>query len=426
MNILIVDDDYVSRTKMRTVLQDLGTCTDEESSLKALDVFKKALDTGKPFDLVTLDIQMPDLDGTEMLARLRETEKSRNIPQSARSRIFMVTAHSHKESLLTCFKAGCDGFIVKPFTRETILAKLEVLGLVPGNPGPGTGSHAPGTESREKRKNLIEEVSEALKGDLVSLPALPDINTKLKELSQNEIDVGEITQLLKKDMLIATSLISLSNSAIFRGVGKNKTLEEAISRLGIDQTFHHVEMLCQRALYSDVSKKYAAYTENLWKHAQSCAYAAQFVCEKLKITLVEDPFTLGLVHDIGRLILLQIIGKLEAAGPTGDDVDEDALYQTLDNHHGEFGAALLGKWEFSETFALVARYHDWPEKYPGKSHELILISFVNLLVKNMDRRIEELAENPMVEAFCAFFSVSGKALAQIRDDVRNILKENVV
>lgn len=362
MNILIVDDDYVSRTKMRTVLQDLGTCTDEESSLKALDVFKKALDTGKPFDLVTLDIQMPDLDGTEMLARLRETEKSRNIPQSARSRIFMVTAHSHKDSLLTCFKAGCDGFIVKPFTRETILAKLEVLGLAPGNPGPGTGSHAPGTAARGKRKNLIEEVSEALKGDLVSLPALPDINTKLKELSQNEIDVDKITELLKKDMLIATSLISLSNSAIFRGVGKNKTLEEAISRLGIDQTFHHVEMLCQRALYSDVSKKYANYTENLWKHAQSCAYAAQFVCEKLKITLVEDPFTLGLVHDIGRLILLQIIGKLEAVGPTGDDVDEDALYQTLDNHHGEFGQPF---WE-NGNFRKPSPW--WPVTMTGRKN----------------------------------------------------------
>lgn len=425
MNILIVDDDLVSRTKMRTILQSLGTYTDEESSLKALDDFKQALDSGKPYNLVTLDIQMPDMDGTEMLTRLRAMEKSRNIPPSRRARIFMVTAHSHKESLLTCFKAGCDGFIVKPFTRETILTRLEALDLVSAVPGPDDDPH-PERTIQEKRKNLIEEVSEALKSDLVNLPALPDINTQLKELSQNEIDIGGITELLKKDMLIATSLISLSNSAIFRGVGKNKTLEEAISRLGIDQTFHHVEILCQRALYSDVSKKYSAYTENLWKHAQSCAYAAQYVCEHLKINLGEDPFTLGLVHDIGRLILLQIIGKLEQAGPTGDDVDEEALYQTLDNHHGEFGATLLGKWEFSEIFALVARFHDWPEKYPRKSPELILISFANVLVKNMDQQIEELAENPMVSVFCRTFSVSGKALAQIRDEVRKILKENVV
>jgi HD-like signal output (HDOD) protein len=425
MNILIVDDDFVSRTKMNTLLKDLGSCTGEESSPKALDHFRQALEQGKPFDLVTLDIHMPDMDGTEMLYRIREVEKGHNIPRSRRSKVFMVTAHSDKDSLITCMQAGCDGFIVKPFTRETVLSKLEAIGLIPGKTGPENVPETPGNTPR-KRKTIIEEVSEALKGDAVSLPALPDINTQLKELVQNEIDVGQITDLLKKDMLIATSLISLSNSAIFRGVGKNKTLEEAISRLGIDQTFHHVEMLCQRALYSDVSKKYAAYTENLWKHAQSCAYAAQFVGENLNLILSEDPFTLGLVHDIGRLILLQIIGKLEEAGPTGDDVDEEALYTTLDSHHGDFGAALLRKWEFSETFALVAKFHDCPEKCDQKSRELILISFVNVLVKNMDQRIEELAEKPMVEEFCRTFGLNSRALTEIRNQVRNVLKEKGV
>ena len=420
MNILIVDDDFVSRTKMLTLLKDQGSCTEEESSPKALDHFKQALEQGQPFDLVTLDIHMPDMDGTEMLYRIREVEKNHDIPRSRRSKVFMVTAHSDKDSLITCMQAGCDGFIVKPFTRETVLSKLEAIGLIPGKTDPLNDAEP------RKRKNIIEEVSQALKGDAVSLPALPDINTKLKELVQNEIDVGQITDLLKKDMLIATSLISLSNSAIFRGVGKNKTLEEAISRLGIDQTFHHVEMLCQRALYSDISKKYAAYTEKLWKHAQSCAYAAQFVGENLNLTLSEDPFTLGLVHDIGRLILLQIIGKLEEAGPTGDDVDEEALYSTLDSHHGDFGAALLQKWEFSETFALVAKFHDCPEKYSQKSRELTLISFVNVLVKNMDQRIEELAEKPMVEEFCRMFGLSSRALTDIREQVRKVLKEKVV
>lgn len=425
MNILIVDDDFVSRTKMRTIIQSLGACIDEESAQKALEDFENALDEGRPFDLVTLDIHMPVMDGTEILCRIREAEKKRNIPIENRAKVFMVTSQSDKDSLITCLQAGCDGFVVKPFTREILFKKLEMIGLktdassrsaedIKTKPQPG------------KRKNLIEEISNALKGDKVNLPSLPDINTRLKEMTQKQINTAEITDLLKKDMLIASSLISLSNSPLFRGVGKNKTLEEAIGRLGIDQTFKHVEMLCQRALYSDVSKKYSAYVENLWKHAQACAYAAQFVADHLRVSFLEDPFTLGLVHDIGRLILLQIIGKLEEAGPTGDDVDENILYPTLDAHHGEFGAALLGKWGFSETFANVAKYHDCPDKADRMSAELALISFVNVLVNNPEKTTEELAAHPIVVTFCGTFGVNTRSFADIRDNVERVLKEKVV
>ncbi|MFA6010607.1 MAG: HDOD domain-containing protein [Desulfobacteraceae bacterium] len=424
MNILIVDDDFVSRTKMRTIIQSLGTCIDEEIAQNALENFEKALDEGRPFDLVTLDIHMPVMDGTEMLYRIREAEKKRNIPKASRAKVIMVTSQSDKDSLITCLQAGCDGFVVKPFTRETLFKKFETVGLktddsnnvsedIKSKPQPG------------KRKNLIEEVSKALKGDTVNLPSLPDINTRLKEMVQKQINTAEITDLLKKDMLIASSLISLSNSPLFRGVGKNKTLEEAIGRLGIDQTFKHVEMLCQRALYSDVSKKYSAYVENLWKHAQACAYAAQFVADHLRVTLLEDPFTLGLVHDIGRLILLQIIGKLEEVGPTGDDVDENVLYTTLDSHHGEFGAALLSKWGFSETFANVAKFHDCPDKAERMSPELALISFVNVLVNNPKKTTEELTVHPLVVTFCGTFGINTGSLADIRGIVEKVLKEKV-
>lgn len=425
MNILIVDDDFVSRTKMRTIIQSLGTCTDEESAQKALEDFEKALDEGRPFDLVTLDIHMPVMDGTEMLYRIRETEKKRNIPKENRAKVFMVTSQSDKDSLITCLQAGCDGFVVKPFTRETLFKKLELVGFK-------TDASSGGSEDIKskpqpgKRKNLIEEVSQALKGDAVTLPSLPDINTQLKEMVQKQINTAEITDLLKKDMLIASSLISLSNSPLFRGVGKNKTLEEAIGRLGIDQTFKHVEMLCQRALYSNVSKKYSAYVENLWKHAQVCAYTAQSVADYLRVNFMEDPFTLGLVHDIGRLILLQIIGKLEEVGPTGDDVDENVLYPTLDAHHGEFGAALLSKWGFSETFANVAKFHDCPDKAGRMTPELALISFVNVLVKNQEKTMEELAAIPMVVSFYGTFGVNTRSLADIRDIVEKVLKEKVV
>lgn len=425
MKILIVDDDFVSRTKMKTILKGIGSCTDEEHAANAVKIFEQALGSGQPFDLITLDIHMPDMDGTEVLYRIRQMEK--DTPDAVPVKIFMVTSHSDKDSLITCLQAGCDGFIVKPFTHDTLLSKLKTSGLNIEPAASPQKSNGPDLADPPviKRKSLIQEVSEALQEDQVNLPSLPDINTRLKEMVQKRINVSEISGLLKKDMLITSSLISLSNSALFRGIEKNRTLEEAISRLGIDQTYNHVEMLCQRALYSDVPKKYSDYVEKLWLHAQACAYASQYAADHLKLNLTEDPFTLGLVHDIGRLILLQIISKLEQVGPTGDDVDPKILYSTLDAHHGDFGAALLKKWGFSDIFALVAKYHDCVETVDTPPKELLLVSLINVLVHNLNKPTDQLLNNPTVEFCVKNLSLLPKAIEDIRQNIAIILNDIV-
>ncbi|MBU1168171.1 MAG: HDOD domain-containing protein [Proteobacteria bacterium] len=431
MKILIVDDDFVSRSKMKTILQSMGACTDDEHAASALRTFEQALDTGQPFNLITLDIHMPGMDGTEMLFKIRELEKKRHIPEPNRVKVFMVTSQSDKGSLITCLQAGCNGFIVKPFTQKTLLQKFSSQGItidVDTEPVSKTNHDAVTKSSQSsdtQRKKLIQDVSSALKGDRVDLPSLPDINTRLKEMVNKEIDFSEITTLLKKDMLIASSLISLSNSALFKGINQSKTLEEAIGRLGIDQTYLHVEMLCQRALYSNVPKKYTSYVEKLWNHAQTCAYCSQYIAEQLNLKLREDAFTLGLVHDIGKLILLQIISKLEEVGPTGEDVDQSVLFSTLDTYHGEFGAALLNKWGFSDIFDKVARHHNHPEIISNPSKELLLVGFANQLVNHLDKTKEELYANTTAVFCLKQLNIESKTIEDIRSGLIEILNEMV-
>ncbi len=129
MRFLVVDDEVVSRKKMQRIMSHWGDCVVCASGPAAVETFEKALDARLPFDAVTLDVGMPDMDGTAVLKRIREIEHARQVAATAKAKIIMVTSHAQKDIVLSCIQAGCSDYVVKPFNRETIAAKLNSAGL---------------------------------------------------------------------------------------------------------------------------------------------------------------------------------------------------------------------------------------------------------------------------------------------------------
>ena len=129
MRVLVVDDELVSRKKMEKIMIAFGECVAVESGADALKMIEEAIGKGVPFDLVTLDVSMPEMDGTEVMYEIRAIEKNRNIPKENRSKVLMVTGQSDKDTIITCVQAGCDGYVVKPFDKTTIAEKLKKLGI---------------------------------------------------------------------------------------------------------------------------------------------------------------------------------------------------------------------------------------------------------------------------------------------------------
>ncbi|MCP3900403.1 MAG: response regulator [Desulfobacteraceae bacterium] len=127
MKFLVVDDDFVSRSKMEAIVESIGEYKSAESGKEAIDLFKAGLKSDKTFDIIMLDIAMPDMDGTEVLFNIREIEKTHNITEQNQTKIIMVTSHSDKGHRITCIQAGCDDYIVKPFDAETIQEKIDTL-----------------------------------------------------------------------------------------------------------------------------------------------------------------------------------------------------------------------------------------------------------------------------------------------------------
>jgi two-component system chemotaxis response regulator CheY len=129
MKSLVVDDEVVSRKKMMKIITDFGTCEGVQNGNAALSVVKTALAEWKLYDLITLDVSMPDISGTEVLATIRELEKERGLDEEERAKILMVTSHSDMETVKACV-GKCDGYVIKPFNKEMMTDKLKKIGLI--------------------------------------------------------------------------------------------------------------------------------------------------------------------------------------------------------------------------------------------------------------------------------------------------------
>ncbi len=128
MKILVVDDEIVSRKKMEKIMDGLGECQIVDSGTSAVESFNEAWSLGMPFDLILLDISMPDMSGIEVLNIIRKMEKEKALAKSHCVKIMMVTTHSDKDVVVDCMKSGCNNYIVKPFDRERVLDKLSSIG----------------------------------------------------------------------------------------------------------------------------------------------------------------------------------------------------------------------------------------------------------------------------------------------------------
>lgn len=128
MRILIVDDDYQSRLLLQRLLERFGECHAEDDGKRAIGAFVNALAEGKPFELVCMDIMMPEMDGQQALQLIREVEKKWNVAPGEEAKVLMVSAVDDIKSVSQAFFRGCaTDYVVKPLQVDTLISKVNEL-----------------------------------------------------------------------------------------------------------------------------------------------------------------------------------------------------------------------------------------------------------------------------------------------------------
>ena len=132
MKTLVIDDEEANRNFLHIILKSFGPCDLVASGQEAIDAFTIAHLDNEPYDLVCLDIMMPEMDGQKVLKHLRELEQTWKLSMKQASTIIMVSALDTEQSVLEAFyQGGCTAYVAKPFTKGAFLKKLHSLRLIP-------------------------------------------------------------------------------------------------------------------------------------------------------------------------------------------------------------------------------------------------------------------------------------------------------
>ena len=118
MKILIVDDFSTMRRIIKNLLRDIGfdNVTEADDGKSALPMLEKG-----DFDFLVTDWNMPGMQGIDLLYAIRKDPKLAELP------VLMVTAESKKDQIIVAGQAGVNGYVLKPFTAQTLKEKIEKI-----------------------------------------------------------------------------------------------------------------------------------------------------------------------------------------------------------------------------------------------------------------------------------------------------------
>ncbi len=372
MKILIVDDEKISRRILVKKLGAAGDCVDVDNSKKALELFNKGVEAKKPFDLISLDVSMPKMDGRQVLRAIRKKEKELKLDKKNRVKIIMVTARMNMSTIKECIKLGCNGYLSKPVSKYQLMENLERMGF-------GKSKDDKNSDSKKNhgtKSQIMAQIINSFYKGKIKLPILPRIVNEVQELMKgDDPSIEDLGRIVNKDILITSKLISIANSSLYKGVDKAKDLNAALLRLGMKATYGLISTLVTKELFKSDNKALNNLMEKLWMHSFACACFGKRIAEELKNKNAETIFLMGIVHDIGKMLLLKAISDMKPE----ETFEDGELLLAIHEIHTTFGAVVLKKMKFSQEFIKISEFHHWNDFSKDENQALLIIHLADFL-----------------------------------------------
>jgi two-component system, chemotaxis family, chemotaxis protein CheY len=127
---VIVEDDFTSRILLQSLLSRYGECHIAVNGKEALAAFRDGHESGQKYDLICMDIMMPEMDGQTAVREIRTLEQADGTLSTRGVKIIMTTALDDVKNLVQSFKSLCDAYLFKPIDSGKLLTHLRDLHLV--------------------------------------------------------------------------------------------------------------------------------------------------------------------------------------------------------------------------------------------------------------------------------------------------------
>lgn len=446
MKVLVVDDMPIFREPIEAVLKaeriETASACDGMEALATLIVFRP--------DLVLLDLGMPVMDGLGVLRGMR------SLPQFAKTPVVILSAESDKGKIIQAIKLGISGYILKSgFCLKALLAKVrECAAEAPKAPrvaepeasGPAVRAPTASPPSRlapdatmvhafrsgkaalaqsinDLRPLLSRsELSERLKACEELKGFSPAVSEVLKLTGTERSSMNEVSKAISLDQALSLKVLRVANSSLYFRGDRADTVMKAVQRIGTANIRQVVMNLGVVERFDAPVFKQHVNTAQFWEHSIACAILASDIARSTGATDPESAFTAGLLHDMGRVILAEVLGDhylevMETARKLSAPV-ELVESRMLFINHAEAMDRVLSAWKFPIALVDPIRHHhlaacDVRTASPVRYKEVLCLGLADRLAHALalgDSGNEVLYP---IEEHCRMLSLSGTALASI-------------
>jgi putative nucleotidyltransferase with HDIG domain len=231
--------------------------------------------------------------------------------------------------------------------------------------------------------------------DLPSLPAV--VMELLSSIEQDDVDISVLAKKVSYDQALTAKTLRLANAASFGLQVKVTTIQQAITFLGFQTTRNLITAAAVTGCFS--SGRCAGFDDKaFWRHSIAVAACARALARRMRFNQ-DYAFTAGLLHDIGRLVLVtadpQAYAGVVEWRLRNDSGWQDAERAVLGVDHVEAGVALAEHWNFSDTMRQAIAFHHAPEML-GAGFLASIVHVANAIVHALDIAGEENERVPRV------------------------------
>ena len=201
------------------------------------------------------------------------------------------------------------------------------------------------------------EILKALPKSLAELPVLPEISQRvMKKLRDPEMSMTDLAEIIRQDQAIAIKILQLANSAMYGGLQEIRDLNAACARLGSRTIANAVQAVANGNLYITGNQVFRDHMQQLWRHALASAHCSYEIANVLAEPRADELFVAGLIHDIGRAVLLDVVAN-QYRGVLADLRNSpDLLDEVFESYSPLVGLNVVIKWNLPPEFRMTTYF----------------------------------------------------------------------